>query len=100
ITGDLASNLQIGSDAVVVIVWVYKIAACVVRRVNINRLDPSSITLLQKLQHLQVVALDHQVLGGVPVHAVFRARTQRTGGGRERKLTRAPLSVPVETVLL
>ena len=59
-----------------------------------------AVALLEQLQDFEIVTLDHQVLRRVPVHAVFRAGAQRTGGWREGKLTRAALAVPVEAILL
>src|SRR5699024_12778236 len=41
----------------------------------------AQIRLLQKLEHFQIVALDVEVFGGVPVAAVCLDRAQGLGGG-------------------
>ena len=54
---------------------------------------------MQEFEHLQVVALNHQVLGGVPVHALARAGAQGAGAGGQRNLPGAAFAVPVESIL-
>jgi len=96
----LPGQLQIVLDVVLEVVGIDEVLASVVRRIDVDELDLAGVALLQDLQHFEVVALDHQVLRGVPVHAVFRARAQCAGRGRERELAGAALAVPVEAVLL
>ena len=58
------------------IITINKVIAGVVRRVNINHLDLTEVAFLQKFQNFQVVTLNVEVFGGVPIHAFFLARTQ------------------------
>lgn len=99
-TFHLPRQLHVVLDAVVEVVGVDEVFAGVVRWVDVDELDFAGVALLQQLQHLQVVALDHQVLGGVPVHAVFGAGPQRAGAGGQRQLAGGALAVPVQAVLL
>ncbi|MGA2653968.1 MAG: hypothetical protein ABSF28_25895 [Terracidiphilus sp.] len=55
---------------------------------------------MQQLQNFKVVALNHQVVRCIPVHAVLGAGAQCAGGGRERKLAGAALAMPGQPVLL
>jgi len=66
----------------------------------VDKLHLARVAFLQKLQYLQVVPFDHQILGGIPIHAILRAGPQRAGGWHERELASPALPVPVETVLL
>ena len=72
----LPSEFQIIPDIIPIIVRVNKILAGVVRGVDVNELHLPGIALLQQLQHFQIIALDHQVPGRVPIHAVLRAGAQ------------------------
>lgn len=94
----LPGNLQIIFNVVLKIIGIHKIFAGVVRRVDVNQLHLVGIAFLQQLEHLQVVALNHQVLRGIPIHALIRARAQRAGAGRQSQLARAALAVPVEAI--
>ena len=62
-------QLQVVLDIVLEVVRVHEVIAGVVRRVDVDQLDLVGVALLQKLQHLQVVAFDQRMLCGVPVHA-------------------------------
>ena len=62
------------------VVIIHKVVACVVRRVNINHLHLAEVIFAQQLQHLQVVALNVEVLRGVEVHTFLTAGAQRVGG--------------------
>ena len=81
-------------------VVVDKVVAGVVGRVDIDHLHLAQIAFLQQLQHLQVVALDVQVLGGVPVFALFRAGAQRLAGGLVGLHHRGLLAHPGKLVCL
>ena len=96
---DLTGQLQIVLDIVLKIVRVNKILACVVRRIDIDQLHLAGVALLEKLQHFEIIALDHQVLRRVPIDALFRAGQQRSGRRRQRDLSRATLAVPVQPIL-
>ena len=96
----LAGQFEVVLDVVLEVVGIDEVLAGVVGRVDVDELHLPGVALLQELEHFEVVALDHQVLRGVPVHAVFRAGAQGAGGGREGELAGAALAVPVEAVLL
>ena len=49
---------------------------CIIRWINKYHLHLTQITLLQQLQHFQVVALNVEVFGAVPVHTFRRAGAQ------------------------
>ena len=63
------------------IIGIDKIIPRIVRRVDVNHLHLAEIALLQNFQRSQIVALNIQVLGGVPVAAVGFDRAQCFGGG-------------------
>ena len=58
------------------IIFVHKVTTGVIRRVYIDHLNLAHISLLQELEHLQVVALYIEVFSGIPVYRVFRDRTE------------------------
>lgn len=58
------------------IVGVDEIVAGVVRRVDVDHLDLAEIALLQKLEDFQIIALDVEVFGSVPVLALCHTRAQ------------------------
>ena len=96
----LASEFEVVLDVVLEVVGIDEVLAGVVGRVDVDELHLPGIGLLEELEDFEVVALDHQVLGGVPVHAVLRAGAQGAGGGREGELAGAAFAVPVEAVFL
>ena len=59
------------------IIGVDKVVAGVVRRINVDHLDLAEIALLQELEDFQIIALDVEVFGGVPVLALRHAGAQR-----------------------
>ena len=59
------------------IIGIDKIVAGVVRRVNIDHFDLAEIALLQELEDFQIIALDVEVFGGVPVLALRHTGAQR-----------------------
>ena len=64
---DLARLLQVGLERLAVVVLVDEVVAGVVGRVDVDHLDLAHIGLVEELEHLQVLALDEEVLGGLPV---------------------------------
>ena len=58
------------------IIGIDEVVAGVVRRVDIDHFDLAEIALLQKLEDFQIIALDVEVFGGVPVLALRHARAQ------------------------
>lgn len=65
--------------AMLKIIPVNKILPSIIRRININHLDLAEIALLQDFQDFQIIALDIEVLRGIPVAAVCFYRAQRFG---------------------
>ena len=78
------------------IIGIDKVVAGVVRRIDVDHLDLAKIALLQKLEDFQIVALDVEVFGGVPVLALCHARAQRLLGFHDCSL----LTHPCELVCL
>ena len=96
----LPGEFEVVLDVVLKVVGIDEVLAGVVRRVDVDELHLAGVALLEELEDFEVVALDHEVLRGVPVHALLRAGAQRAGGGREGELPGAALAVPVEAVFL
>ena len=63
------------------IVCIDKIVARIIRRVNVNHFDFAQIALLQQLEYFQIVALNVEILGIIPVLAFFRAGAQGLADG-------------------
>ena len=63
------------------IVPIDEVISGIVGRVNVNHLHLAQIALLQEFQHFQVVALNIEVFGGVPVHALRRTGPQGLANG-------------------
>ena len=59
------------------IVCIDEVVARIIRRININHLDLAEIALLQEFQDFQIIALDIEILRGIPVAAVCFHRAQR-----------------------
>ena len=59
------------------IVGIDEVVAGIVRRVDIDHLDLTEIALLQELEDFQIIALDVEVFGGVPILALCHAGAQR-----------------------
>ena len=59
------------------IVGIDEVVAGVVRRVDIDHLDLAEIAFLQELEDFQIIALDVEVFGSVPVLALRHAGAQR-----------------------
>ena len=80
------------------IIGVDKVVAGVVRRINVDHLDLAEIAFLQELENFQIVALDVEVFGGVPILALCHTGAQclpdRLVGFYDRRL----LSDPCELV--
>jgi hypothetical protein len=63
------------------VVRVDEIVTGVVGRVDVDHFDLAEVGLLEELEHLQVVAFDDQVLGGVEVDALVAVREQGAEAG-------------------
>ena len=63
-----------------VVVVVLEGAAGVVGRVDENAFDAAAVAGQERLQRLQVVAVDQQVAASLAKHMALRVRAQHTGG--------------------
>ncbi len=96
----LTGVLQIGLKALRVVVGIDEVVAGVVWGVDVNHLHLAQIRLLQQLQHLQVVAFDDQIFGGIEIDALLRAGPQRRHARRLDGLEALGLPRPVHAVAL
>jgi hypothetical protein len=87
-------------DVVAEVIFINEVIAGVVGWVDVDKFDLARVGLLEELENFEVVAFDHQVLGGVPVNAVLRAGAERAVGRAEGDLAGLALAEPVEAVLL
>ncbi len=58
------------------IIMIDKVVTRIIGRVDIDHLHLAHIRTLQQFQHFEVVTLDIQVLGSVPIHGVLHHRTE------------------------
>ena len=58
------------------IIGIDEVVSGIVRWVDINHLNLAEIAFLQQLENFQVVTLNVEILGGVPINAVLFARAQ------------------------
>ena len=98
--GGLLGDFLVPGHGVGKIIGIDKIVAGVVGRVDVDHLYLAVISRLQQLQDLQIVTLNVEVLGGVPIHAFLRAGTQGTGGTLLGQLQTVCLALPLKLVLL
>lgn len=80
------------------IVIVDKIMTCIVWRIDVDELDLAGVVLAQEFQRVEVVSLDVQVLGGVPVLAAFLDGSQGLGDGFAGEAFRLAFAGPGELV--
>ena len=97
--GCLLGDLLVPGQRISKIICVNKIIAGVIRRVDVDHLDLAVVGRLQQLQHLQVISLDVEVLGGVPVDAFSRAGTQGPAGTLLGKAQALGFALPLKAVL-
>src|SRR5271157_3753717 len=89
---NLARELEVILNVVLKVVGIDEVTAGVIGRIDVDQLDLAGVALLQKLEHFEIVALDHEVLGGLPIDALLRAGAESAGGGREGDLAGAALA--------
>ena len=77
-----------------------EIAAGVVGRVQVDHLHRAQITLLEDFQHFQIVSLDVEVPGGVPIPAVRLHGAEGSGGGAGGLGHGGPFADPGEFVAI
>ena len=97
---NLPGVLQVGQQALGVVVGVDEVVAGVVGRVDVDHLDLAQVRLLQQLEDLEVVALDDEVLGGVEGDALFRGGAQGAEAGRLDGAEAVGLARPAHAVAL
>ena len=88
------------------IIFIHKVIAGIIRRVDVDHLDLAQVGLLKQLQHLQVIALNIEVFGvkaagsTVLAHTFLTARAQGLGNRRIGQKDRLLLIRPGELVTL
>ena len=80
------------------VIMIHKVIACIVWWVDINHLDLTHIGVLEQFQHFKIIALDIEVLGGVPIYALFLARAQRLATRCCRLALGSPFANPSKVV--
>ena len=58
------------------IIVIHEVTSGIVRRIDVDHLHLTHITLLEQLEHRKVVTFDIEVLGSVPIDRLFRARAK------------------------
>ena len=82
------------------VIMIHEVVACVVGRVDVYHLHLAHIGVLEQFEHFEVVALNIEVLGGVPVDALFRTRAQGFSTRSHRLTLSSPLANPREVIHL
>ena len=98
--GGLLGHLLVPGHRVGKVISIDEIVAGVVGRVDVDHLLLAVVGRLQQLQDLQVVALNVEVLGGVPVHTFLWAGTQGASGTLLSQPQAVRLALPLKLVLL
>lgn len=96
----LAGEFEVVCNIILEVVGIDEVVAGVIGRVDVDKLYLPGVRFLKELEDFEVVALDHDILRGVPVHAVCLAGAQGARGGGEGELPGAALAMPVQSVLL
>ena len=55
---------------------IYKIITCIIRRVNIYHLHLAHIGVLEQFEYFEVIALNIEILGILPIYALLWASAQ------------------------
>ena len=66
------------------VIMIHKVVTCIIWWVDVYHLHLAHIGVLEQFEHFEVVALDIKILGGVPVHTLFRTRAQSLTAGCHR----------------
>ena len=82
------------------IIMINKVITRIIRRININHLYLTQIRLLEKFKHFEVITLNINVLGVVPIHTILLYRTQCFLSRLQNFGTSCLLANPVELVCL
>ena len=96
----LAGKFEVVLNVVLKVVGIDEVLAGVIGRVDIDELHLSGVGFLEELEDFEVVAFYHEVLGRIPIDAVFRAWTQGAGRGGEGELAGASFAMPIQAVFL
>ena len=94
----VASSLVIFTLALLEVIVIHEVVARVVRRVDVNHLHLAEVRLLEEFEGFEVVALDIDVLGVVPIHTILWHRAQGLGDRLRRLTSSLLLTHPVKLV--
>ena len=73
---DDASSLVLFALSAMEIIMIHEIITCIVRWIDVYHLHLTHIGVLEQFQHFEVVALDIEILRGVPIDALLRTGAQ------------------------
>ena len=76
---ELTASIHVCICAFGKIVLINEVVSRVIGRIDIDHLDLAHIGFLQKLEHIEVIALDIEVFRGIKIHALLAAGAQRCG---------------------
>ena len=82
------------------VILIYKIITRIVRRVDINHLHLAHIGVLEQFEHFQIITLNIEVLGILPVYTLLRVRAQGLADGLGCLLKGSTFAHPSEVVTL
>ena len=80
------------------VIMIHEIITCIVRWVDIYHLYLTHIRVLEQFQHFEVIALDIEVLCGVPVDAFLRTGAQGLAAGLHRLTLCSTLAHPSKVI--
>ena len=92
----LPRSFQVSSQGVMIIVRIEQVISGIVRRIDVDQLDSSSVAFSEQLEDLEIVAFNDDVSRLAPFHTLFFARKQGSETGRKRESTRTLLTLPIE----
>ena len=98
--GCLGRDFLVPGQRIGKVIIVHKVVACVVGRVYIDHLYPAEVGFLQQLQYLQIVALNVQVLGLIPIYTVLLNRAEGGGAALLRQTQAFAFTLPLKLILL
>ena len=90
----LLAKLQVVLQTFLEIIRIDKIFTSVIRRIDVNHLDTVVVLLLQDFQHLEVITLDENIIGCIPIFTFIfgglERRSRRVLGCPQRLLLARP----------
>ena len=96
----LPGQLEVVRYTITEVVAVYEVVARIVRRIDVDHLDLPVILVEQHLQNLQVVPFDQEILCGIPVDRLCRARPKLSHRRDLGDAASTALAVPREAIAL